>query len=344
VPARLIEMSPAQPRSPRPLLLACAGLALVFGLIPLPALVEWGNRISPWEGPIRAKTVLLFQYLHWVLPFAGLFLALWTFVPAERRGAIFIPIQKALASRRALLLALALSALICLTWIAFFPTRPASESVWYYEKGQQIARGLGYVYDLETRKPTAAFPVGYPAYLALVFTFLPDTTLVGRLANVPLILGIVFLGWRLARRLISPAAGGLAALTLALMPGLWVYSSILTSDPLFAFVTLLALDLTLFGGMQRRRQVLWGLAAGAVAGLAALTRSTGLALAPLWIGLRWIIFTHTYTTSLVTDDIKVQELETKVSTTKEDAQGQSLRAGRKALSLCGFLVLELAWR
>ena len=142
---------------------------------------------------------------------------------------------------------LLVAALLHLVWIDFYPTVPYAESQWYFEKASELADGLGYVYDQTMFKPTAAWPVGYPLFLSLLFRIMAPSLVVAKLANVALAEVIVFLTAWLAQRKFDRRIGSISALLMATLPGLIVYSSLLQSDMLFMDFSLAALCLTLGG-------------------------------------------------------------------------------------------------
>ncbi|MCL5270699.1 MAG: hypothetical protein M1457_09170, partial [bacterium] len=129
-----------------------------------------------------------------------------------------------------------------LAWVLLAPSEPFSDYWWYYLRALDMARGLGYVQD---GRPTAFWPVGYPAFLGGVLWLAGPSPLAGKLANVALQTAALAGFWRIALLLAraraggSPrAAAGLALAVLAFHPNAIVHASLLGSESLF--VALLA--------------------------------------------------------------------------------------------------------
>jgi 4-amino-4-deoxy-L-arabinose transferase-like glycosyltransferase len=284
-------------QAPGWLLLSAAGLALLVGLLPLEWLVAAGAWVAPGTG-MQPKTVLLLHWLRLVLPLLGLALLVWVVLPPAPRRRLH---ELAARSRPELVmgLILVLALVVRLFWIAFYPTQPYADSTWYYRLATWLAQGYGYVYDLETQRPTAAWPVGYPAFLGMLFVFTGPQLIVAQLANVALSVFIVYQTYVLGRRLDGTATALLAALLLAVLPGFIVYSSLLNADLLFMALTLAALNLTLLPLPAGSANLYGGLLVGLCTGAAALTRSTGLMLLPLLLLLHWLLRGHTHRRALL---------------------------------------------
>lgn len=249
--------------------------------------------ISP-VGTIQEKTILLFRALKVVLPVLGTAALTWIHVPAETRCSLAGQFSKKIRRSRWVLPAiLALTILLHVGWIIYYPTKPYADSAWYFEKAGDLARGRGYIYDLTTRKPTAAWPIGYPAFLALFFWITGPRILVAQLVNVGLATLIVYLTYWVAKCMFGYTVAFLSALFMATFPGFVVYSSLVCSDILFAALFIVVLSITLtsmqpgHNAGSRRRVII--IAAGLLNGFLVLTRSTGLMLFPLWIITRWLV-------------------------------------------------------
>jgi hypothetical protein len=142
-----------------------------------------------------------------------------------------------------------------------------------YERGAQaLAGGMGFSCFLfgpqaDPRVPTAYYPVGYPAYLAVFYALLGVAPWVVALAGSIAGAGAVALTHRLALRVASPRGALVAAGALAVMPGPVMFASVPMTETLWS--TLLALAVYAFargeGAVSRR-----ALGLGAVA-LAAAT-------------------------------------------------------------------------
>ncbi len=142
------------------------------------------------------------------------------------------------------------------TLVALLPVSPAWDGVLYLRAAEQLAAGEGYTLrmlrlDAEPL-PTAFYPVGYPAFLAvLVGLGLSGAAL--RVAQALLaslsILGAGLLG----RRLAGLRAGRAAAWIMALHPGSILLAAGYLAEPVFAAALALLLALAVH---QRRRRAL----------------------------------------------------------------------------------------
>lgn len=167
-------------------------------------------------------------------------------------------------------------------WIWGAGAVPASDAAWYYGRALEMIAGAGYAID---GVPTAYWPVGYPAFLALLFTFFENSPLVGMIANVVLYLGAMAAAYVISRKLFgSETVARLTLLAMALWPNHIAYSSLLLSEPLFLFLMLWAVALLLAEP--------WKLVAAAGAGLlfgfAALVKPQALFL-PFICGLTLLV-------------------------------------------------------
>ncbi len=122
-------------------------------------------------------------------------------------------------------------------WMLNVNTMPVTDFDWYFERAVGIAAGEGYSVD---GKPTAYWPVGYSAFLALFFSVIEPTVTFAKLLNLLLVLGSVGLTFRLAHRLFcSNSVAVLSSLLLSFHFNWIAYSGILGSEPLYTFLTLL---------------------------------------------------------------------------------------------------------
>lgn len=161
-----------------------------------------------------------------------------------------------------ILICLVAAFVIRICWVYLVDARPVSDFRWYYERGIDLAAGRGYSvepdaywpenlppaalipddeYPIDGR-PTAYWPVGYSAFLGLLFSVFGSSLLTAKLANVVLYLGILYLSYSLAKNLFkSEVIGRITLLVLALYPNHIAYSSLLASESLFLFLLLLAI-------------------------------------------------------------------------------------------------------
>jgi 4-amino-4-deoxy-L-arabinose transferase-like glycosyltransferase len=89
--------------------------------------------------------------------------------------------------------------------------------------------------------PTAYFPPGYPAALAVVYGVFGRGALWGGMFNALLGAGTVVITYELARRLLGPSVARVAGLLLAFFPNQVFYTGTLLSEVLFTFLLMAGL-------------------------------------------------------------------------------------------------------
>ncbi len=170
-----------------------------------------------------------------------------------------------------------------------FPQTPSSDGEWYLVRAAEMARGLGYQ---EAGHPTAFWPVGYPALLAVSLWLCGPSLAVPIALNLIAAAAILALVLRCARLVGAGEAGArLAGLLYAIYPAHIVYTGVATSEATSTAVTMAAFVL-LVGG--RRRSIAL-VAAGLLFGVATLMRAqmlmfpAGLLIAMMiaWRDWRW---------------------------------------------------------
>ncbi len=163
-------------------------------------------------------------------------------------------------------LCLTASVTIRILWIALIFSIPVSDFAWYHQRGQDMAMGKGYSVD---GVPTAYWPVGYPAFLGLIYWVLGLSLLYVKLANVLLYVGILCLSYSISKQLFSSElTGRMTLLLLAFYPNHVAYSSLVSPETLFLFLLLLGTALI----MQSERRLPMATASGVVFGLACLVK------------------------------------------------------------------------
>ncbi len=188
-------------------------------------------------------------------------------------------------SRRPLLwlgVALVIGVIVRLLWLNSVDTQPVTDFDWYFERATEIANGMGYQVD---GKPTAYWPVGYPAFLGLYFKVFGPSVILGKVLNTILTLAAIPLTFLIARRLfVAPAIAGVASLIVAVHPSFVAYSGILASEPLYTSLTL--------GGtlaaLHLRHNLKWVFIAGVLFGLAVLVRPQAVLIPGLVILCAWL--------------------------------------------------------
>jgi 4-amino-4-deoxy-L-arabinose transferase-like glycosyltransferase len=165
--------------------------------------------------------------------------------------------------------------------------RPANDALEYDYYARSIASGDGYPESgyLLQGGPTAIRGPGYPYLLGAVYAASNDSVAAGRLLDAALGALTVLLLYLIVRRIWGRRVALVAAALTAVFPPLVLLSRDLVSESLFIPLELAAvlcvLEFRSSGGMLR-----WAAMAGAIAGLAALTRPTGFVLMiPIALGV-----------------------------------------------------------
>ncbi|MEZ4220717.1 MAG: glycosyltransferase family 39 protein [Polyangiaceae bacterium] len=186
-------------------------------------------------------------------------------------------------------LALALVALIPRLFVAVAWARePVWDGHYYHFGAARIADGLGYSEDViqagvAVWKPWCHYPVGYSAALGLVYKVFGQGLWVAPVFNALIgTLTVVFLH-RLARHGLSSNRARIAGAIAALHPGLVIYSAVVMTEGLAAFLLVLAPWAAL---RLRGRWLFSAILGGLILGLAALVRPSSLLALPLlaWCG------------------------------------------------------------
>ena len=156
---------------------------------------------------------------------------------------------------------------------------PANDAFEYDYTARSIAAGDGYPRSgyLLHGGPTAIRAPGYPYLLGGVYALSDDSRTAGRLAGAALGALAVLLLYLISKRIWGRRIGLIAATMAAVFPPLVLLSRDLVSESLFIAVMLgallCAIEFRRSGGALR-----WAASAGALCGLAALTRNAGLVL------------------------------------------------------------------
>ena len=170
--------------------------------------------------------------------------------------------------------------LLRLACIALFPVRPTTDFEWYFNRAAGLAAGEGVV---NRGFATAYWPVGYPAFLGLVFLATGPSALVAQLCNVVFAAATILLARGLTLRLSgSRVAAGLAAAMLALHPNGIAYATLVSSE-LFATLLLLV-GMTLLVASDRFSTTA---AAGLVFGGLCLAKPQAVLLPALCLAVVW---------------------------------------------------------
>jgi 4-amino-4-deoxy-L-arabinose transferase-like glycosyltransferase len=274
--------------------------AILFLFVPLDGMTRAALSLPPLSLQPN-NTVLLLRALKIAIPLLGTLCLAWLGVGSPIRHHITGGLLAILDARLTVPVLVAVTVLLQLVWLTYYPTQLYADSQWYYDKAIDLANGRGYVYDLQSAKPTAAWPVGYPAVLALIFKITKPSLLAAKLANVMLAGLAVTFTYLVARRMFEHRVGVVAALWMAVLPGLVVYSSLVASDILFLVLVLCVLWLALVDerrlGLTDAQAFFFALLIGILTGIMTLVRSTGLVILPFVGVIHWLVI-RTYSTDL----------------------------------------------
>lgn len=150
------------------------------------------------------------------------------------------------------------------------PLAQSSDFLWYYQRAVEISLGSGYA---EGGILTAFWPVGWPGFLAALFTITGPSILAAQIANL-LFAALVFvftamLGTALFR---DSMVGRVAVLILTLYPNQISYIPLLSTEIFYEFLLLFGIYLLM------HERLLPALLAGFVFGIGTLTKTQTLLL------------------------------------------------------------------
>ena len=185
--------------------------------------------------------------------------------------------------------------LLRLWWVHYATRTPAGlhDPTFYLDYGTRMAQGGGY--RLATGEPTAYYPIGYPAALAVVFWVVLHTPIPDNLplaaTTFNLVLGtatIVAMGV-LARRLAGAWIGVAAAALVAFFPNLIFHTAAILTETLFNFLLVSALLVLLWRPWREAEPSNLRLAGfGLLLGLSVLVRPVALMVLPL-LAVVWLV-------------------------------------------------------
>ena len=209
------------------------------------------------------------------------------------------------AQKRLLVAIVAVGGAVRLAWLLYAKSAPpltwlqAGDQYSYYHFGSEMAAGRGYKSYI-THEPTAYWPVGYPAILAVLFwvalhtPVTNDLMLVAGLFHVAVSTATIALVFVVARALFGIRAGFVAAAVMAVWPNLVYQVATIQLETTFIFLSVAALAIVVThdweAGLPSTRRLL---AFGAVLGVSVLVRPfsawfvVGLAVAALAVKAGW---------------------------------------------------------
>ncbi len=187
-----------------------------------------------------------------------------------------------------------------LVWVAHIQPDPADgrfdDTVWYRGAAHYLSVGEGYVNPF-SGTPTAAWPPGYPAFLAAIFKLFGEGFAQTAGANIAVSLLTIVVVYAIGLLLFDGRAAILSAATLALSPGQIYFSSLTLSEPLFTLAFSVAVLLMLFIAKEQSYRWRMLVAFGVTVAAASLVRGQALILLPCAIVV-WAIASQRWRAAL----------------------------------------------
>lgn len=189
-----------------------------------------------------------------------------------------VTIRAWFASHRALVAVIATAFVVRLVWGLWWPVtepihwRASGDQFGYYHYARELAAGRGYVHYI-TGQPTAYYPVGYPALLAVIFfvvgnTPIPDDYMMSVvLTHVAVGTASVALAYLVGRALFDRRSGLIGAAIVAVFPNLVYQVTSVQLETMYIFWCLAALAVVVThdwstGPPSTRRLLLFGVVLG----------------------------------------------------------------------------------
>jgi len=183
-------------------------------------------------------------------------------------------------------------------WIAIADPQPDSiycgDPFFYDAFGRFLAAGKGFIQV--NGQPTAQWPPGYPAMLAVIFKLLGHKIILAKLLNVLLGTATCLVAYLIGRKLFSRGAGLIAAAVLAVFPGQVFSPTLLMSEVPATFLVATFVCLVAYFAVD---SLSWRLAAavGAFIGLISFVRGETIFLA-LPLVVVWAVATRSVASGL----------------------------------------------
>ncbi len=172
-----------------------------------------------------------------------------------------------------LVCAFSLRAAYAFLWNAELPDLPNFDGHWYNRVARDLLEGKG-MRSIEGN-PTAFFPPGYPAILALFYGIFGKTLIVARLLNCALATLTCVLTYAIGKKIYGARIGLIAAAILAFLPDDIGYASLTLSEATFSAAFTACIWLFQRWNCENAPLVRW-LVFGVLLGLAALIRGVAL--------------------------------------------------------------------
>jgi 4-amino-4-deoxy-L-arabinose transferase-like glycosyltransferase len=175
-----------------------------------------------------------------------------------------------------------IAALLRLAWLRWHPPVPEWDGAIYHRTAERIARGMGFVdtwNNVPPYKPTAFYPVGYPATLGALYAVFGGAPWVAGALNVASSALATATVSRMGYRAWGSAQAHVTGALFAFSPGAIFYCSAYMTELLSAAVLGVALLCALRHRDDGRAR--WAIATGALLGFGGLVRPPALLIAPI---------------------------------------------------------------
>lgn len=172
--------------------------------------------------------------------------------------------------------------LVRLVWLYVQPPIPEWDGAIYHRTAERIARGMGFVDTWNNQppyKPTAFYPVGYPALLGALYFVLGSHDWVAGLINVLSSAIATASIARMTHRVWGTLSAHVAAALFTFSPGAILYCSAYMTELVSAALLCLAMMSAL--RYAERGRWYWAVATGILLGYGGLVRPPALLLAPI---------------------------------------------------------------
>lgn len=221
------------------------------------------------DGHISPVGISVIRFSGILLASAGILgiVGIWQRRRLKRTIGCAIMAVEGMSTTQWIALIIVLAFLLRLAWVLSIPALPVSDFFRDYQLAEGLSSGLGYGYP----EPAADRPVGYPAFLAMLFYLFGVNIIIAKIFQVIFSVLICVLTYFVAHEAgATEMVSRMASLIITLYAQNIFFTSLLATEPMFTAIFLLAIIAFLIG---LRREKLWFfLLAGVFSGLGALIR------------------------------------------------------------------------
>lgn len=157
-------------------------------------------------------------------------------------------------------LILILGIILRIMWISLVPTVPVSDFLVYHQGAISIITGKGYrMYGY-----LSAFePIGYSAFLALIYFIFGSALIVGKTANIVLsVIGMIFLYLIVKKGFNNKKIAYICIFLYSILPLNIIYSSVISTEILFTTMFLILMYMTINSSNKKYSSAIMGILLG----------------------------------------------------------------------------------